>query len=443
MSDVPNTAKPVSLPIRDDSPQGFLVSSAPHLASGATTQRIMFEVVLAMVPLLVMGVVFFGMAAITLTVLAVAGCLIAEAIANWMRGRSQSSLADGSAIVTGMILAFSLPASMARGGTVVIGVTAAAVVACLLAGLIIRAVGARPSVVSTILMAITLVVAAGCVGVFSVWIDARAYMALIGGIVAIALAKAVFGGIGHNLFNPAMVGRAFLMICFPAAMAAWTPTVSMMPKAKADEAAEKDIKVSQLTREDIDAITTATPLYQAAKVGEYVRQAAKLPEDRDKSLAAAQQIRDQMPTLWRLVYGDVPGCVGETSALVALICGMWLVLRRVADWRQPLALLVTVALFALITNLIDPARFQGPLYHLTSGALMFGAFFIATDYVGAPVNPWGRLVFGAGVGLLVMVIRLFGAYPEGVMFAILIMNALTPVVERATTPTPFGGHVAA
>lgn len=154
-------------------------------------------------------------------------------------------------------------------------------------------------------------------------------------------------------------------------------------------------------------------------------------------------MREEMPTLWHLAIGNVGGCVGETSALLALICGLWLVIRGVADWRQPLALLAVVVLFALLTNWIHPDRFQGPLYHLTSGALMFGAFFIATDYVGAPVNPRGRLIFGAGVGLMIMVIRVFGTYPEGVMFAILIMNALTPLIERWTTPTPFGGHVPA
>ena len=135
--------------------------------------------------------------------------------------------------------------------------------------------------------------------------------------------------------------------------------------------------------------------------------------------------------------------MGETSAFLALICGLWLVWRGIADWRQPLALLAVVIVFGLISHALAPDRFQGPLYHLTSGALMFGAFFIATDYVGAPVTPWGRLIFGAGVGLLVMLIRVFGTYPEGFMFAILIMNSVTPLIERWTTPTPFGGHVKA
>lgn len=388
MSEIPAAAKPTGLPIKEDTgPRGFLVSSAPHLASGATTPRIMFEVCAAMIPLLIMGTLFFGLAAVLLTVVTIAGCLLAEAIGNWMRGRSQASLADGSAYVTGMILAFSLPAAMAT--------------------------------------------------------DGRLYMAFIGGLVAIGLGKTVFGGLGNNLFNPAMVGRAFLMICFPAAMAMWVPTQQNMAREKQALAAEKGVEVSALSNEEVDAITTATPLYQAAKVAEYASKARSAPGEGEAYRQKALDVRAKMPSVWQLAIGNVGGCVGETSALVALICGVWLVLRGVADWRQPLALLVVVGLFAFISNLLAPEKYQGPLYHLTSGALVFGAFFIATDYVGAPVNPWGRLAFGAGVGLLVMVIRVFGTYPEGFMFAILIMNALTPLIERVTTPAPYGGHVAA
>jgi electron transport complex protein RnfD len=338
MSDTPQAAKPATLPV-SEGPRGFLVSSPPHLASGATTQRIMLEVLLAMVPMFVFSLFFYHLSIVILTVACCAGALVAEALGNWMRARSQRSLTDGSALVTGAILAFSLPPSL------------------------------------------------------------NPYMAFIGGAVGIGLGKAVFGGIGNNLFNPAMVGRAFLMICFPAALVTWTPTA---PMANAG----------------VDATTMATPLYAAAK-------------------------HLDLPSLWQLLLGNVGGCVGETSALAALIGGLYLVIRGVADWRQPLACLVVVFLFAWVSNIAAPASFEGPGFHLTSGALMFGAFFIATDYVGAPVNPTGRLIFGAGVGLLVMVIRLFGAYPEGFMFAILIMNALTPMIERLTTPTPFGGHVQA
>ena len=374
MSQAADASQPKPLPVKKpaakDAGPEFMVSSAPHLSDGLTTKRIMFEVVAAMIPLFLVAVYMYRVDAIVLTVCTVAGCLAAEAVGNWMRGHAQASLSDGSAIVTGVILAFSLPPSI------------------------------------------------------------NPYMAFLGGAIAIALAKAVFGGLGQNLFNPAMVGRAFLMICFPAAMVTWSPTAPM----KADLAA---------AGQDLDGITTATPLYQAAKYGEFVEKAAADPENAEKHQAAANAIRAEMPSQWQLFLGNVGGCVGETSALAALIGGLFLVIRKIADWRQPVGVLGSVLVFAIIAKLVAPDQFQNPLYYLNSGALMFGAFFIATDYVGAPVTPIGRLIFGVGVGVLVMVIRLFGAYPEGFMFAILIMNSLTPLIERWTRPTPFGGHVPA
>ena len=321
-------------------PQVFHVSSSPHLSEGATTQRIMFEVVAAMLPMFVLAIIMYRLSAVVLTVTTVAACLITEAVANRIRGRSMASLSDGSAIVTGMILAFSLPPAIAP------------------------------------------------------------YKAFIGGVVAIGLAKMVFGGLGHNLFNPAMVGRAFLMVCFPVAMTVWT-------------------EPGTLKQIGADAITTATPL------------------------AAAKFHAAPLAALTDLFIGKVGGCVGETSALAALIGGLYLLIRRVADWRPTLGMLAGAAIFAAIAHHFAPDKYAGVLYHLNSGALMFGAFFIATDYVGAPVTPKGRLIFGFGAGVLVMLIRLFGGYPEGVMYAILIMNALTPLIERWTVPTPFGGKVPA
>lgn len=331
----PSKAEPAAVQER-----GFLVSSAPHLADKATTQRLMFQVVLAMLPMLGVAIWLFGLSAVKLTLATMAGCLAAEAVANRMRGRRQSSLTDGSAIVTGMILAFSLPPALAP------------------------------------------------------------YQAFIGGVVAIALAKAVFGGLGKNLFNPAMVGRAFLMVCFPVAMTTWT-------------------EPGTLHTIGVDAVTRATPL------------------------AAAKFHSGSLAVMKDLFIGNVGGCVGETCAAAVLLGGLYLIVRRVADWRQPVAMLGAAAVFAAIAHAVAPEKYAGVLYHLNAGGLMFGAFFIATDYVGAPLAPLGRLIFGAGAGLLVMVIRLFGGYPEGVMYAILIMNALTPLLERWTLPAPFGGTLKA
>ena len=213
-------------------------------------------------------------------------------------------------------------------------------------------------------------------------------------MVAIGLGKMAFGGLGQNLFNPAMVGRAFLMACFPVAMTTWARPFDLQPLG-------------------VDAVSGATPL-AAAKFG-----------------------TGAVPGLWALLVGDVGGSIGETSALAVLLGGAFLLLRRAADWRQPLGVLVGAGAFADAAHALAPDRLIGLPTHLANGALMFGALFIATDPVGCPLTPVGRLVFGLGVGVLVMVIRLFGSYPEGVMFAVLLMNALTPLIERWTRPEPF------
>ncbi len=315
----------------------FTVSAAPHVASGASTSKIMFEVAAAMLPIFGAAIVFYREYAFLVMLPTLLGCFLAEAFANWLRGRAAwTSLSDGTALVTGMILALSLPPSL------------------------------------------------------------NPYMCFIGGAVAILLGKMVFGGVGQNLFNPAMVGRAFLMVCFPAALGVWK---------------------SPYTAHDVDAVTMPTPLQAVF--------------DPQASIASYTD----------LFLGNVSGSLGETSVLAALVGGLWIVLRGVADWRQPVGVFAGVLLIGLPAWWGGALGAASPLYHLFSGSLVFGAFFIATDYVGSPINPLGRLVFGVGVGVLTMVIRVWGAYPEGVMFAILIMNSLTPLIERITTPTPFGGHV--
>jgi electron transport complex protein RnfD len=187
------------------------------------------------------------------------------------------------------------------------------------------------------------------------------------------------------------------MASFPVAMTTWARPFDIQPLG-------------------VDAVSGATPL-AAAKFG-----------------------TGAVPGLWPLLVGDVGGSIGETSAFAILLGGAFLLLRRAADWRQPLGVLSGAGAFAAAAHALAPDRFVGLPIHLTSGALMFGAFFIATDPVGCPLTPRGRLFFGLGVGVLVMVIRLFGGYPEGVMFAVLLMNALTPLIERWTRPEPFGGR---
>lgn len=311
------------------------IEAGPHIHDGAlTTRRMMVDVILGLIPLIISAIWVFRGYAVFQMVLSVVAALLAEALYAGMRGR-KPTLCDGSAVVTGLILALSLPAT-------------------------------------------------------APW-----YVSVVGSFVAIGIGKAVFGGLGNNIFNPAMVGRAFVMIAFPAALGA-TAYVS--------------------AKSGVDAMTMATPLTEMKMAG---------------------HVTPLMP----LFLGNVNGSIGETSALAAIIGGIYLCLRRTASWEIPVGSLLAVALFSGIPNLRHPNLEWSALHTICSGALLFGAFFIATDPVTSPLAPKGKLIFGFGFGALVLLIRKMSGYPEGVMFAMLIMNALTPLINRATIPTPVGGPV--
>jgi electron transport complex protein RnfD len=292
----------------------------------------MVDVLIALVPVVVMSLfVFRGYALFQLAV-CLGGSLLAELIFVKMRGRP-STLKDGSAIVTGIILAMSLP-------------------------------GTAP------------------------W-----YVGTIAAFVAIGVGKIIFGGMGMNLFNPAMVGRAFVMISFAGALAA---------------SGFEDV------RSAVDAISQATPMN-------------------------AYKMNGVVTPMTHLFWGTTNGSLGETSALACLLGGLYLVIRRTASWEIPAGLIVAVLVLGGVADFAGPANGWTVLHHILGGSLLFGAFFIATDPVTSPLTPTGRFVFGIGTGMLIMVLRLFSGYPEGVMFAVLFMNALTPLINRWTIPTPFGG----
>lgn len=315
----------------------LVVGPSPHLrAMGPATPRLMLDVLLALVPVLAMALYVFGWPAAQQVSLAVAGCLAAEAAFTRCRGRT-APLGDLSAAVTGVILGLSLP-----------------------------------------------------------W-SAPWYVPVIGAAVAIGIGKVVFGGLGQNLFNPAMVGRAFVMSAFPAAMGA-------AAYVRAGGA--------------VDAITQATPL------------------------SAAREASAKLPELWPLFVGTVNGSLGEVSAVACLVGGLYLCLRRTASWEIPVSLLAAAAATVAVLNGIHPGLTPSPAYHLFSGALMFGAFFIATDPVTSPLASRGKAVFGALIGVLVILIRVLGGYPEGVMFAVLFANGLVPLINRWTVPVPVGGRPA-
>jgi electron transport complex protein RnfD len=310
------------------------VSPSPHLVqSAASTRRMMVDVLIALGPVVAMSVfVFRGYALFQLAV-CLGGCLLAELLCVKMRGRP-ATLKDGSAMVTGIILAMSLP-------------------------------GTAP------------------------W-----YVGAIAAFVAIGIGKLIFGGLGMNLFNPAMVGRAFVMIAFAGALAA---------------SGFEDVSSA------VDAISQATPMN-------------------------AHKMNGGVAPLEDLFWGTTNGSLGETSALACLLGGFYLIIRRTAAWEIPAGLLVAVLVIGGIADLAGSADGWTVLHHILGGSLLFGAFFIATDPVTSPLTPQGRFIFGLGTGMLIMLLRLFSAYPEGVMFAVLLMNALTPLINRWTIPTPFGGR---
>ncbi len=324
----------------------LLVQPAPFLRRPLTTPVLMRDVLLALVPVLGAAVWYFGASALLVVGAAVAGACGTE-WALGPGGRRGTSLADGSAILTGVLLGLTLPPGL------------------------------------------------------PLW------MAFVGGVVAIGLGKAVWGGLGHNLFNPALVGRAFLQAAFPTALTTWTTPGGASLWLRGSNLA------LPFLRSDVDAVSVATPLALAKFQGESTPFAS-------------------------LLAGSTSGSLGETSAALLILCGLVLGLRRSFDWRIPVALLAAVAVFAGVLHWVDPGRYPAPVFHLLSGGLLFGTVFMATDPVTSPVAPKAAWVFGAGVGLLVVLIRTFGGLPEGVMYSILLMNAASPLIEKQMQPRVFG-----
>ena len=316
---------------------GLQVAPGPHLSNtGLTTQRLMLDVLIALVPVFAMALYLFRWFAVLQVGICVVSCLAAEALTSIWRG-SRPSLHDASAMVTGVILGLSLP-----------------------------------------------------------W-SAPWYVGSVASVVAIGFGKAAFGGLGQNIFNPAMVGRAFIMISFASSLGA---TSYVRPGAS------------------LEILTQATPL------------------------TAAKELSGSIPELSALFLGNANGSLGETSILACLVGGLYLCLRRSAVWQIPVSMIASAAVVAGIANLLMPETPLTVLQHLTSGALVFSAFFIATDPVSSPLTGRGQVLFGAGIGALVVVIRLFSNYPEGVVFAVLLMNAVVPLINRVTIPEPLGGLAA-
>lgn len=327
------------------------VSCSPHISEPLSTRRVMVDVIIGLIPAMAAAGYYFRIYALTLIFTCVIASVAAEWLCNLVR-RKPNSLDDFSAVVTGIILALSLPPKL------------------------------------------------------PIW------AAIIGSCFAITIGKMVFGGLGANIFNPAMAGRAFLTVSFGMLMTSWTVPATIdatMPKIAAEMG--------------IHARTQATPLAWS--------------KEAIKNKAQARVVNEQLEAMFT---GRVGGCLGETSALALLLGAVYLLIRRTINPHIPLAVLLSAFVFAAIANRINPDTYISPLAHLTGGGLLLCAFFIATDPVTAPLSGKGMWIFGIGVGTITMLIRIVGEYPEGVMFAILLMNAVTPLIDRFCKLTPAGGR---
>ena len=321
----------------------FTISPSPHVHGGDSIEKNMYGVLIALVPTFIFSLVFFGLGAILVTLTSVVACLVFEYVIQKYLMKQRPTIWDGSAIITGVLLAFNLPSSL------------------------------------------------------PLWI------VVIGALVAIGIGKMSFGGLGNNIFNPALVGRVFLLISFPVQMTTWP-----VPNGFATA----------------DAVTGATPLA-------LVKEAVKNGQAVGDALSSAGF------STGNLILGNMGGSLGEVAAIGLLLGFAYMLIRKIISWHIPVAIFATVIVFSGILNLADPAQFAGPVFHLFTGGLMLGAIFMATDYVTSPMTHKGMLIYGVGIGLLTVIIRVFGAYPEGMSFAILIMNGFTPLINRYCKPRRF------
>lgn len=321
------------------------ISGSPHVYSPISVQKIMWSVVIALFPALLVSFYYFGIGAVSVTLTAVLFCVLFEYCIQKFAMKEKPTINDGSAVITGILLAFNVPSNL------------------------------------------------------PLW------QLIIGCLVAIGVAKMTYGGLGKNPFNPALVGRVFLLISFPVDMTSWPlPFTNNFVMT--------------------DAITGPTALgilKEGLNNGETV-----------------SQLASRLPDYQQMFMGNIGGSLGEVSAIALLLGGIYLIFKKIITWHIPVAYILTVFIFTGILFLINPERYIDPVFHLLGGGLMLGAIFMATDMVTSPMTTKGMAVFGVGCGVLTVLIRVYGAYPEGVSFAILIMNACVPLINRGFKPKRFG-----
>lgn len=327
----------------------LVVSLSPHQKGDLNVEKIMWGVVIALSPAFLFSIYYYGLHAVRVVVLAVIFCVGTEYIAQKFFLKTKVSVLDGSAVITGLLLAFNVPAGIP-------------------------------------------------------W-----WQLLVGSMAAIGVAKMAFGGIGKNPFNPALVGRAFMLASFPVEMTTWP------------------VPLKNIWSIGADAVTGATPLgilKEGVRAGETVAQLA-----------------DRLPDYFDMFIGHLGGCIGEISALAILIGGIIMLWRKIITWHIPVFYLLSLAGFSGAAWLIDPNKYADPLFHLLAGGAMLGAWFMATDMVTSPMSVKGQIIFAVFGGILCGAIRLFGSYPEGCSYSILIMNAFVPLIDKYAKPKRFGMEV--
>jgi Na+-translocating ferredoxin:NAD+ oxidoreductase subunit D len=339
-------------------PRIIEIRTSPHLKRAMTVPQIMRGVIYALLPICAFAILQFGLSALLLLITTTAVAMATEQLFSRLSARG-NTLSDGSVIITGLLLGLTLPPG------------------------------------------------------FPLW------MAAVAAFVGVGLGKSLFGGLGFNVMNPALIGRAFAQAAFPVAITTWTPGfapgrfLEIIPSTLTLPFMQPIPVLDWVKGLGIDGFTGATPL-------------------------ALQKFQQIEASTWDLFIGTVPGSAGETSALLILMCGLYLAFRRLLDWRIPLGVLAGAILVSLPLWLYDSHLYPTPWFVLFSGGLMLGAWFMASDMVGSPETPWGTLLYGLFIGALTVVIRLFGGLTEGIMYAILLANAASPLLAAATQPRVYG-----
>ena len=328
----------------------IIISASPHVHSDRTSKRIMYDVLIALTPAFLVSLYLFGISALIMTSVAVISCIVFEYLIQKYVLKTTITVSDGSALLTGILLAFNLPSTL------------------------------------------------------PLW------MVIIGSLVAIGIAKMSFGGLGFNIFNPALVGRVFLLISFPVQMTSWPlPVVNNTSLVDA-----------------VSGETTLGIIKEGLMYGETM-----------------STLADKIPTIMELFLGVTSGSAGEMSGLALIIGGIYLLIRKVITYHIPVTILATMAVMTGIFWFVDPQHYANPLIHLLSGGAILGAFYMATDLVTSPMTKKGMVIFSIGIAVITVVIRLFGAYPEGISFAIIIMNAFVPMIDTYFKPKRFGSKIKA